>query len=63
MLDNETTKELSNGKRKMFTFAWKRREDLSTRIWQCIAKDLRSAEENLHQNVDVKNNKVQVFIN
>ena len=63
MLDNETTKKLSNGKRSMYTFVWEHEDTLSTRIWQCIAKDIRKAKENLHQNIDVDEKKVKVFIN
>ena len=63
MLDNETTKKLSNGKRSMYTFVWENKDDLSTRICQCIAKDFRKAKENLHQNIEVDEKKVKVFIN
>jgi len=42
---------------------WEHEDTLSTRIWQCIAKDLRKAKENLHQNIDVDEKKVKVFVN
>lgn len=64
MLDNHTIKELSNGKKMLFTFLITDKKGLSTnghKVWQCIAESLQSAYVNLHQNIDVDEEEIQVF--